>query len=377
MMALWSALSAFSRRLFPPVPAEIADEYALMNARRLLSQTRLLFAALFVTVPPTFLAASPTAPAWVRIGLPFVMGAACIAGFLFNRSIVIGDSIRRARWFIARVTTTSVPLAFVCSSWCVVSWWTASAETRAYYPLILAMGSLGTGYCLSGVRTAAVLNVAVGMLPIAFLMFVAGDRFSFAAGTSLLVATFFLLHVIIQQHAQLVDILLIKRQLRCQAETDPLTGLLNRRALHALIDEKLTCEDAEPFIVALIDLDGFKPINDRHGHAAGDRLLCEAAERLRELAGASGVAARLGGDEFAVLVDSVTDDNLAGRIARVLAKPVVFEGQTLKVGASVGVAAAPLDGACVTALLEIADRRLYAVKASRGRRRTDRVSRAA
>jgi diguanylate cyclase (GGDEF)-like protein len=106
-------------------------------------------------------------------------------------------------------------------------------------------------------------------------------------------------------------------------------------------------------------------------------LLCEAAERLRELAGASGVAARLGGDEFAVLVDSVTDDNLAGRIARVLAKPVVFEGQTLKVGASVGVAAAPLDGACVTALLEIADRRLYAVKASRGRRRTDRVSRAA
>jgi diguanylate cyclase (GGDEF)-like protein len=215
------------------------------------------------------------------------------------------------------------------------------------------------------------------MLPIAFLMFVAGDRFSFAAGTSLLVATFFLLHVIIQQHAQLVDILLIKRQLRCQAETDPLTGLLNRRALHALIDEKLTCEDAEPFIVALIDLDGFKPINDRHGHAAGDRLLCEAAERLRELAGASGVAARLGGDEFAVLVDSVTDDNLAGRIARVLAKPVVFEGQTLKVGASVGVAAAPLDGACVTALLEIADRRLYAVKASRGRRRTDRVSRAA
>ncbi|MEN9538397.1 MAG: hypothetical protein RLZZ126_632, partial [Pseudomonadota bacterium] len=111
-------------------------------------------------------------------------------------------------------------------------------------------------------------------------------------------------------------------------------------------------------------LDGFKAVNDRFGHAAGDEVLKAAADRLREVVRAYDVAARLGGDEFAVLlsdVDTTVAMETAHRIVQALARPYVVDAP---VSASVGVAVYPLHGKDLKTLLGNADRAMYQAKAA-------------
>lgn len=129
-------------------------------------------------------------------------------------------------------------------------------------------------------------------------------------------------------------------ELQRQATHDALTGLANRVLLQRRIDEA-AATDQGAVSMLLIDLDGFKAINDRHGHHTGDQVLAMVAERLTGLLGAGEVAARLGGDEFAVLLPGTDADEaskLADRITAVVAEPMMLGSRWLTVGASVGVA---------------------------------------
>ncbi len=151
------------------------------------------------------------------------------------------------------------------------------------------------------------------------------------------------------------------------ARYDPLTGLANR----ALIRETIDCALVEGGCALLfVDLDRFKSVNDSHGHAAGDVLLREVAARLRGVAGHAARLGRLGGDEFAIVLTPPTArraERLAGAIVAALSKPFLVDGQTVVIGASVGWALGPADGASVDALLRAADLALYEVKgAGRG-----------
>ncbi len=132
--------------------------------------------------------------------------------------------------------------------------------------------------------------------------------------------------------------------LRQQAETDPLTGLANRSIFQAyyrdIINDNLNHGFASALV--LIDLDGFKKLNDTFGHLAGDACLCEVAQRLRRAFHNAGLVGRLGGDEFAIILRAPTDP---ARIARVLQKtvmmlsrPLFWNGLRLEVGASIGAA---------------------------------------
>jgi len=132
--------------------------------------------------------------------------------------------------------------------------------------------------------------------------------------------------------------------LRQQAETDPLTGLANRSIFQARYREVINDSLHHGFASALvlIDLDGFKQLNDRFGHLAGDACLCEVAQRLRRAFHNAGLVGRLGGDEFAIILRAPTDP---ARIARVLQKtvmmlsrPLFWNGLRLEVGASIGAA---------------------------------------
>ncbi|TCP98721.1 PAS domain S-box-containing protein/diguanylate cyclase (GGDEF)-like protein [Sphingomonas sp. PP-F2F-A104-K0414] len=163
-----------------------------------------------------------------------------------------------------------------------------------------------------------------------------------------------------------------ERQLRAvvAAETDPLTGLLNRRGL----DQRLaqTSPGVAVGIIA-IDLDRFKAINDRFGHSVGDTVLVEVARRLRRAVRASDHLARLGGDEFAVLLPDADDARLsvvANRIERALCERMTSDGITLPVGGSVG--AVLMDGSTTSSAVQNfaaawgrADAALYAAKRDR------------
>ena len=152
-----------------------------------------------------------------------------------------------------------------------------------------------------------------------------------------------------------------------RAVRDPLTGLANR----VLLEERLRtalARDArtgETTGLLFLDLDGFKDVNDRHGHAVGDAVLRAVGSRLISTVRPSDTVARLGGDEFVILVESATDavlDSLADRLRSTVAAPVTVGTLHLTVGVSVGVASSLGGESDPSGLLAEADRRMYAAK---------------
>lgn len=148
------------------------------------------------------------------------------------------------------------------------------------------------------------------------------------------------------------------------AATDPLTGLVNRSGLAQGATRVLS--DGAAHALMLLDLDRFKPINDTHGHDAGDVVLRAVAARLQAQFRAGDIVARLGGDEFVVLLANPLPDEqlaaLARRLDAAVREPVDFQGQALTVGASTGIARSPQDGRTLTDLMRCADQAMYQAK---------------
>ncbi len=158
--------------------------------------------------------------------------------------------------------------------------------------------------------------------------------------------------------------------LRHQAQHDSLTDLPNRTLLHARLAAALgdAADAPRPLALLLLDLDRFKEVNDTLGHAQGDGLLREVADRLRGLLRAGDTVARLGGDEFAVLLpgaDATAAQHVAVSLRVALDRPVFVDGHLLRAGVSIGIALAPAHGADGTTLLRRADVAMYAAKRDR------------
>jgi diguanylate cyclase (GGDEF)-like protein len=365
---MMGALEHLRTRFAPPIPEAIRDDFTLLRARRVETQTPVMYLMLLATTPTAAWAGGADVHWAVRFGMPALLALLCVLGLAENlASRGRGMSIRRARLIVTKTSRVSGLVALMCSAWCVVNWLAAPPENHANFAMILTMGSLATAYCLSAIRFAALLNLVIGVVPVAGLMLLSGRPAEMAAATSLILATLILVRFILQGHAMLVDLLQLQRQTRDLALSDPLTGLANRRALDERIAQLLRPrENAQPFRLALIDLDGFKPVNDRFGHGFGDRLLCAVAERLRETIGDDGLVVRQGGDEFVVLIppqSPLMAAPLSDRILIALVRPHLIEGATVSVGASVGVAQWPDDADSADALFECADRALYQAKA--------------
>lgn len=164
----------------------------------------------------------------------------------------------------------------------------------------------------------------------------------------------------------ITDEKLLLQQAQYLAEFDAMTGISNRTRFEAGL--AALCEDfgspARPGALLLIDLDGFKLINDTYGHSAGDECLREAAARLSRVCDGAGMVSRVGGDEFAVIVPPGTrmgcTEGLAARIVAAMSEPMVRDGMAFGVSASVGIAAA---WACTPReLFAQADAALYEAK---------------
>jgi len=173
-----------------------------------------------------------------------------------------------------------------------------------------------------------------------------------------------------QIKAQLITLEAQRQALDHEAQHDWLTGLDNRRSLIGMLPQALARASRQHGGVTLffIDLDGFKPINDSHGHSVGDQVLIEIAQRLREGVRAGDFIARPGGDEFVVVCEGLrTPDeatSVAEKLIGLINQPVVVDGAVLRVGASVGIATFPHDGRDAEALTGAADRAMYAAKSA-------------
>jgi len=164
-----------------------------------------------------------------------------------------------------------------------------------------------------------------------------------------------------------------EREIHFQAHHDLLTGLANRRRLLQKLDESIPCcNEGRMLAVLFLDLDRFKPVNDRYGHHVGDQLLVAVADRLRSCVRGSDLVARLGGDEFVVLLDTIQAAEQAARVGRkiltALSQPLLLEGRDVTTSASLGIALCPHDGTDAATLLHRADQAMYRAKAAgRGR----------
>jgi diguanylate cyclase (GGDEF)-like protein len=158
-------------------------------------------------------------------------------------------------------------------------------------------------------------------------------------------------------------------QSRLEAMHDPMTGLPNRVLLRDRLGQVLARSRRQfsPFALLFLDLNGFKQINDRHGHAVGDEVLAQVASRIREVVREMDTPARYGGDEFLVLCEQIRSEEeaieIAERIAAKIGEPLSIDGNDLTVGVSIGIAIVPPSAKTdADALIREADLAMYGAK---------------
>ena len=259
------------------------------------------------------------------------------------------------------------------------------AGTFAYETLIpvsLAFGATAIAHCLYTLRPAAIGVLVIGITPVALSMIFAGEFNAKMLGVSMLSVEALMIRFVAAQNDRLIEGLFLEQQIRELADTDPLTSLPNRRAIMASIEAELDCgaDQKVSFGIALLDLDGFKQVNDSLGHQAGDLMLLGVGGRLSDAAEQNDSVGRLGGDEFIVLFRNVEDKaELSARTTAILAalcRPIDLDGTRLPVAASLGYALYPEDGETVREVMHVADAALYAEKrASKAKSQTVASSR--
>jgi len=165
-------------------------------------------------------------------------------------------------------------------------------------------------------------------------------------------------------------------QSRYLALHDPLTGLPNRRLLEDRFRQALAraVRHRKPLALLLLDVDGFKWVNDKLGHAVGDRLLVSMVQRLTHGIRAGDTACRYGGDEFVLLLPEIDHleaaANVAGKVGTCLAAPYFASGYRIQISVSVGAAVYPFDGHTYETLMAYADKAMYRKKNTAGAQRT-------
>ena len=256
-----------------------------------------------------------------------------------------------------------VLLVAISAVWSMIEYHNPAIRNPEFIAVFTTLGVVATGYCYINQPVAALAILAVGIVPNAVSLVVTGTPLDMLLGIAIAVAATMASRQVVEQYRHTLDLLVVERQMQNLANSDALTGMPNRRAFLAALQDEV---GGTGFGVAILDLDGFKGVNDRLGHLAGDQLLCVVARRLRCHTARGDYAARLGGDEFAVLFRGITGEaDIARRTAlmlHVLNRPTTIDNERVPIEASMGYARAPYDGHDATTLMTAADRALYAAK---------------
>lgn len=267
---------------------------------------------------------------------------------------------------LRNTTAIAAVVSLILGVWGVTLLKSAVSE-EPFVPLFIAFGSIACAYCLASLPRAASVTIVFAAGPVILTLLASGSPIQVASGVNLLLIFGLILRLISDHINFLLEMVQTHANMRELAYTDTLTGLPNRRALmrrlRAITRGRLGDPNA---LMAMIDLDGFKAINDTYGHHGGDVILVEAARRMAAAAGASTFVARLGGDEFAIVAtnaDATIPVEAFGRqLLETLEAPFFVGETTLRLSASIGIALCPEDAGDADDLLRRADLAMYAVK---------------
>ncbi|MBR0820692.1 GGDEF domain-containing protein [Bradyrhizobium liaoningense] len=348
-----------------PQPDDIHNE--LLQQRT--NKTRTLVVAILASLLIASLAATLTGAAWAYAWVLAELALGSTRICLMMRALARAKRDRRAPVNVSPIWAglASVVLISAGCYQCVAS---------DVMPLVL-MAGIGLANLVGGIASRnagtpryGILLICILTLPFALATILSPVPFLFIIGLQTPVYTAGMIFLLLENHKILLDLHHSERNNRLMAHHDLLTGLPNRALNQKLFAEMLdgpwpeAASESSKLTVFCVDLDGFKGVNDRFGHAAGDAVLVAVAKRLRASVRDVDFVCRLGGDEFVVLLPDITEREaviVAERIISRVSEPFEFAPAAC-VGASIGIASAPRAGTTADELLSAADRAMYEAK---------------
>jgi diguanylate cyclase (GGDEF)-like protein len=361
---------------FPGVRApQIASLKTDFHAARLAALVRQIpLLALVISGNTLALAAImfQAAPTPLALSAPVALLLVC-AGVAFDWMRLSDRPVgeEEAARILRRVNAGSAGLSFVYVVWTMALYVHADPAQRNAIVYAVSLSGMFAIFALANLPKTALLIGGMSLPGFAWLLMSAGDSASILAGINMFVVMLSLFASVSGSSREFDDMVAAKDEAsrlaadnQRLADTDSLTGLSNRRAFFAEIARKI---DRGPqtgaLVMGIVDLDGFKPVNDLYGHALGDRVLCECAERLRMFEREGVAIARLGGDEFGIFAcGQMTQADilaLGARLCAALKAPVRIGDAHATISCSAGFARYPQDAQDAQQLYERADFALY------------------
>jgi diguanylate cyclase (GGDEF)-like protein len=346
-------------------------------------QIPLLYAIL--TVNACGLAATHvvSAPLIRTVTAPAVLAVLCGIRIVYwlrldSASLSASDAIGKLRTTMRLVGFLGVGV----TAWALSLYPYGDAYAKCHVAFYMAITVISCILCLMHLRQAALLLTVIVVAPFTIFFVCSGNLVLIAMAVNLTLVAGGLIAIVLRNYNDFAGLIrsrsiLLDRQKQMQAlsdenhriaYSDSLTGLPNRRSFLAKLDDIILAAEVEPlrFAVALLDLDGFKSVNDVHGHTAGDELLVEVGQRLEGLATDKAFIARLGGDEFGVILAGFGSNRdivaFGEEMLGLLRAPCVVRDTMVAIGGSIGVAIYPEAGLTAENLFERADYALYFIK---------------
>ena len=291
------------------------------------------------------------------------------------------SNLIRRRVHVASVVGPTLTFAFALTT--AISTWQKGVLEFSLALLAVWVVAAVCAMCLNRIANEANVIVVAATLPLIVAFLARGAELTLGLAALIAIAACFVIRMLDEHFRMFAEIVrsrfVIAEKQRVAEEaqkaamtialTDDLTGLPNRRCFQSLLADRMKSgtEPAKPFALGLIDLDGFKPINDAHGHPVGDEILRQVADRLAKAMDGRGSAVRMGGDEFAILCDGIgTRANaiaLGEQIKAIFATPFAVQSLSIPLSSACGLALFPSSAVEPSELVRLADATLYRAKA--------------
>jgi len=367
------------------MPRRDDSKLLLAQFEALSTRVPILYMLLVINAVAVSMTHIGTAPLWLAAYLPVLMSILCIIRLLWwqtrRRVPVTPEAAYR---YLRRTERLAGILTLGFASWAVGLYQYGDAYQQGQIAYFLVVTGISCIFCLMHLPSAALITTAITFSFMVVTFLFSGNAVFIATALSVAFLSVAFVSVILSYFDNFSGLVELTAALeRKQEETeqlnevnsrnalhDQLTGLANRRSFFQQLDGLIGSDPHRPPVVGLVDLDGFKPVNDIFGHAAGDFVLKEAAARFHALSQGEGSVARLGGDEFGFILPGCTSREDAAALGQAfcttLREPFEIPGGSIRLSGSCGIAY-PEDGAGTSEeIYERADFALYQMKNKRG-----------
>lgn len=366
---------------------ESSDAIVIEQHKTLSKQLPPLYLVVFLTSLGLIASYKNTAPDWLALYIPALLMGICLARLYYwvsSRNKIDNFSLQKRIRDLRMITflASGFGLSYTMIGIALFQFGETHQVTEAAF-LILTTAYVGA-YCMSCLPKASIATIFFSSVPLIISLLFSGDRTLTIFSVILVPLTLLVAFMLLNSYHSFANLLKSKIEVAEKHEeaekareevsfiafTDVLTGIPNRYKFFHLLEEhiEVSRQQKNCFAVGMLDLDGFKAVNDLYGHAGGDSVLSQVAKRLERIMENKGRVARLGGDEFAILFDNAATatqvHELGETINEALQAPFSISGRSAILSASLGFSFYPENGQAAITLMEYADQALYAAKTS-------------